>query len=214
MNELYRLQRKDLADAAAVLADAFRHDPLWAKVFEVDPSEPRFQGQFRAFFEVPLRYCLRYGGVYASSEHLEGIVTWLPRRYVDMTLRRLLLSRAIGPALRMGVRHGRRLQNVIAPLSSYRCRLMHGRDYVYLPVIGVASAFQGRGFGRRMLSAVIDRCERAGLPLYLETETEANVELYRAFGFRTMQAIVLPVIDAPMWLMLRESASRPGAATT
>jgi len=31
---LYRLQRQDIGRAAAVLADAFREDPVWSRAFE------------------------------------------------------------------------------------------------------------------------------------------------------------------------------------
>jgi hypothetical protein len=56
--------------AASVLKDAFRRDPLWNTVFAEEPDRER---KLRAFFEAPVRYCLRYGEVYAPSPALEGI---------------------------------------------------------------------------------------------------------------------------------------------
>jgi len=42
------------------------------------------------------------------------------------------------------------------------------------------------------------------LPIYLETETESNVRLYERFGFKKLEQMNLPVINQPMWAMIRE----------
>ena len=68
---LYRVQKKDISKSVKVLADAFRHDPVWNKIYE---RESDIEKRFRAHFEVPVRYCLKYGEVYATSEDLEGVV--------------------------------------------------------------------------------------------------------------------------------------------
>jgi hypothetical protein len=73
IRNLYRLRKKDIPKADAVLTDAFKHDPLWCRVL----TESR-AGQQRGLFEVPIRYCLRYGEVYTTSENLEGIIVWIP----------------------------------------------------------------------------------------------------------------------------------------
>jgi len=74
-------------------------------------------------------------------------------------------------------------------------------------IIGVASQFQGQGFGGRLLAALVEESEQARVPLYLETATERNVGLYEGLGFGVVKQITLPVIDRPQWEMVRE----PGA---
>jgi ribosomal protein S18 acetylase RimI-like enzyme len=81
---------------------------------------------------------------------------------------------------------------------------MEGKDFLYLQFIGVAHEFQGKGFGGRLLKALIEKSEEAALPVYLETETEENVELYRRFGFSLAKQITLPIVNLPMWEMVRE----------
>ena len=81
---------------------------------------------------------------------------------------------------------------------------MRGRDYTYLLIIGVATRYQGQGFGGQLLQALIDQSEKSGLPIYLETETEENVQLYQHFGFTVLKVITLPLINLPMWEMIRE----------
>jgi ribosomal protein S18 acetylase RimI-like enzyme len=81
---------------------------------------------------------------------------------------------------------------------------MKGRAYIYLMIIGVASEFQGQGFGGKLLRALIEKSERGGVPIYLETETERNVRMYERLGFRVLNQITLPLVNLPMWEMVRE----------
>ena len=87
MENLYKVQKKDILKAGAVLADAFQHDPVWKKVLEEANID-----QKRGFFEAPVRYCLKYGKVYATSERLEGIAAWAPSDFADMTRTTYLIA--------------------------------------------------------------------------------------------------------------------------
>ena len=52
----------------------------------------------------------------------------------------------------------------------------------------------------------IESCDRDGLPIYVETESEGNVSLYRRFGFQLLDRIELQGLDLPLWEMAREPA--------
>ena len=78
---LYRVQKKDVRRVGEVLADAFQHDTLWHRIYE---GESNIENRLHAHFEVPVRYCLKYGEVYATSADLEGVVVWVPGKYADM----------------------------------------------------------------------------------------------------------------------------------
>ena len=41
------------------------------------------------------------------------------------------------------------------------------------------------------------------VPLYLETETENNVAMYEKYGFKVVKKTTLPIINLPMWEMVR-----------
>jgi GNAT superfamily N-acetyltransferase len=203
LGSLYGLQKKDIRRAAVALADAFAQDPLWKAVLcDATPT------QKVSVFETPLWYCLKYGEVYATSENLEGIAAWLPGVASAFTPWRLLRSGAMGAALRLGWKIAKKMEPIFGPLDTHRRELMEGRDFVYLQIIGVATAMQGHGFGGTILRALVGECEQAGRPLYLETETEDNVRFYERFGFVVQRQIILPVVDLPMWLMVR-SAGKP-----
>ncbi|HSW35494.1 MAG TPA: GNAT family N-acetyltransferase [Candidatus Limnocylindrales bacterium] len=104
----------------------------------------------------------------------------------------------------MAVQLYSKLGPVFKPIEHDRKENMKGSSFIYLPAIGVASEFQGQGFGSRLLGALIIESERAGIPLYLETESEGNVRWYEKFGFESIKQVNLPVLNLPMWEMVRK----------
>jgi len=197
---LYKVQKGDIARIGKVLPNAFQNDPLWNKIFE---GEPDFKKKYRAFFEVPVRYCLKYGEVYAPSEDLEGIVAWVPGKYADMTMWRIIRSGAMGAAIRMGSNASKKMGTIFKQVTEDRNEHMAGHNFLYLLIVGVATELQGKGFGKELIGAAIEKSEREGLHLYLETETEKNVKMYEHFGFRLLKTIILPIVDLPLWEMAR-----------
>ncbi len=78
------------------------------------------------------------------------------------------------------------------------------RPHEYLWMIGVAPDRQGEGLGTALIESVLDRCDREGLPAYLEASSDRSRGLYERLGFEfTGRALDLP--DGPrMWPMWRE----------
>jgi GNAT superfamily N-acetyltransferase len=79
-----------------------------------------------------------------------------------------------------------------------------GRAHEYLWMIGVAPGRQDEGLGTALIEAVLDRCDREGLPAYLEASNARSRNLYERLGFEPAgPALELP--DGPsMWPMWRE----------
>ncbi|MFJ7337275.1 GNAT family N-acetyltransferase [Streptomyces sp. NPDC101116] len=79
-----------------------------------------------------------------------------------------------------------------------------GRAHEYLWMIGVSPGRQGEGLGTALIEAVLDRCDREGLPAYLEASNARSRKLYERLGF----APAGPALDLPdgpaMWPMWRE----------
>ena len=201
---LAALTRDDVPAAGEVLARAFHADPLWGAVFADAPDR---EAILRSFTAVPVRYSLRYGGLHASSGHMEGVVAWVPGQRAEMSFWGLALSGALGPMVRIGQRYGGTLQQVFNPWTRARRQHMRGRRFVYVTVVGVAPEHQGQGIGRQLMTSLAGASDRSGLPVYLETETEGNVRFYERFGFAVVETITLPLVELPTWLMVRE----PGA---
>ncbi|MEV8245613.1 GNAT family N-acetyltransferase [Streptomyces rochei] len=79
-----------------------------------------------------------------------------------------------------------------------------GPAHAYLWMIGVAPERQGEGLGTALIASVLDRCDRDGLPAYLEASSERSKGLYERLGFAcTGRVLHLP--EGPrMWPMWRE----------
>lgn len=198
LNELYKLQRSDVPRAAACLKDAFQSDPLWHLVFKDDPNKDQ---ALDAFFTVPLLYGLKFGKVYATSEALEGLAVWVPDKYANMTLFGLLRSGAMSYATKMNRSTMQNLSIVSNHLGPARKRLMKGLAYDYVTIVGVSSAYQGLGHGKKLMAAIQDDCHSRDRAIYLETETIENVAFYEKLGFHLLDTIEFKKLNHPMWLM-------------
>ncbi|KUN27418.1 acetyltransferase [Streptomyces antibioticus] len=79
-----------------------------------------------------------------------------------------------------------------------------GRAHEYLWMIGVSPDRQGEGLGTALIGPVLDRCDREGLPAYLEASNARSRALYERLGF----ALPDHPLDLPggprMWPMWRE----------
>ncbi|KOU67582.1 acetyltransferase [Streptomyces sp. MMG1533] len=82
-----------------------------------------------------------------------------------------------------------------------------GRAHAYLWMIGVAPEHQGAGLGTALIAPVLNRCDREGLPAYLEASNSRSRKLYERLGFElTGRPLDLP--EGPrMWPMWREPRS-------
>ncbi|MEW2429086.1 N-acetyltransferase [Micromonospora sp. NPDC047644] len=71
----------------------------------------------------------------------------------------------------------------------------------YLGVLGTHPDNAGRGWGRAVMRAGLDRAAADGRPAILETSKPGNVELYRRAGWEVMNFLPEPV---PTWLMMQQ----------
>jgi GNAT superfamily N-acetyltransferase len=78
------------------------------------------------------------------------------------------------------------------------------RAHAYLWMIAVAPGRQGEGLGTALIQHVLDRCDREGLPAYLEASSARSTTLYERLGYAfTDRTLDLP--DGPhMYPMWRE----------
>ena len=201
MDSFYQLTFRDAFRAGEAMADAFVDDPVWRKLFE---GESDLSSKYQAFFEVPIRICLKYGKVYTTSANFEGIIAYVPGRFSDITFWRFLRSGAFGCGMRMGKTASKRMVD-LKVLPADRAKNSAGRPYMYLLLLGVRVAHQCKGFGGSLLRALMAECDTKHLPVFLETETEENVKMYEHFGFRLIKKIMLENIGLPMWEMMREA---------
>lgn len=74
----------------------------------------------------------------------------------------------------------------------------------YLWVLGVEPSMQGRGIGAALLGELTQRCDRSGVPAYLETDKETSVRMYRSHGFEVDREVTVERLGGlRAWTMVR-----------
>jgi ribosomal protein S18 acetylase RimI-like enzyme len=184
----------DLEQVSATLADAFTTDPIlqW-----LAPSE-RSDKQLRRLIEIELAYYVFPAGRVLTTDDFRGANLELPPGSWEMTVP---LSGAVGFVRVFGLRlpRARRLQRLF---ESNHLQEPH----YYIRYLGVATRFQGQGLGTALLRSTFDRCDKEGVPAYLEASSERSAALYERLGFVHLGELEVP--NGPrFWPMRRPPAA-------
>ncbi|MFJ6635724.1 GNAT family N-acetyltransferase [Streptomyces sp. NPDC091376] len=190
----------DRETVVRLLDEAFMHDPVSSWVFPDEAHRRRVHGVFLGVF---LEAALAEGRV-DMAEDGTAAALWLqvpadaPEEEDDTPAR----MREIADPDNERAELVGRLTGAAHPT---------GRAHEYLLLIAVSPERQGEGLGTALLAPALERCDREGLPAYLEASNARSSKLYERLGFAfTDRTVELP--DGPtMWPMWREPASGPVA---
>jgi GNAT superfamily N-acetyltransferase len=194
-----KLRPEDREAVVAAVARAFYDDPVFSFLL---PNDDRRAGQLeRGFGFFADRIWLPHDETYTTDSAVGGCF-WLPPDEWHLSV---LKQVALAPGLisRLGLRDMPRLLRTLSLIEAKHPRERH----FYLPVIGVAPEWQGRGIGTALLRPILDRCDREGLPAYLEASSERNRACYERNGFEVRGELRIPGGGPPIWPMWRPPAS-------
>ena len=195
ISDLYKIQKKDLKNTVNVLTNAFSEDSMWKEVFDDEDKN-------RVLTEVMVRFCLKYGNVLSASDNLEGIMAIAPHDK-EMTTWRVILSGSF--FLSMKISKEAKKMEILSKAVEEAKKSLNLDPYIHLLIMGVSQEFQRKGFGRKLLRALIEKAQTEKKSIYLETQKEDNVNFYEKYGFSVRKKIILPEpLNLPMWLMVRD----------
>ena len=175
-----RLDAHHADAAAATLGEAFFDDPL-LQIVAPDEATRRRWGTW--FMSLPLRYGLRWGEVWGTDD-ASAVAVWMPPGSGDMGLGRMLRLGAARLPLRLGIGGGRRFMQALSATEPFH-KTVHGPHW-YLVAVGTRSQRQGQGLGSALVEVGTSRADAAGVPCYLETGTQSNVDFYTKRGFEVV----------------------------
>lgn len=201
--ELTRLTPKERDAGAAVLGRAFAEYELFRYYFH---DEKERNTAATTFSLISISVCLKYGEVYATSEKMEGVATWLPPGRSPFGSWQVMRSVPLSTLFRV---ERRRLSQVWAygrHVDTLHCKLVPYPHW-YLDMIGVAPPYQGQGFCSRLVRPMLERIDRERMPSYLETNARKNVAIYRRFGFEVVSEDEMPGTGIRTWAMLRKAGT-------
>jgi GNAT superfamily N-acetyltransferase len=170
------------------LACAFASDPPCRWLY---PDETQYLRNFPAFAMAFGGAAIRKGSALVSREG-DGVALWLaPGSVPDEDALVRLIERSVPD---------HRRSDVFA-LFAEMSRQHPLEPHWYLPLIGVVPARQGLGMGAALLRPVLEVCDAAHLPAYLEATSPRSVPFYRRHGFEPVGEIRVsdcpPIV--PMW---------------
>lgn len=200
-----RLGRDQVPLASEVLARAFQDDPLTVYMIP-DPHERA--RCLPAFYALPAALAERFGEAFVTGPDVLGAALWFPPGLTEFgpghfqdvgagSLAKELPEGAFG-----------RFASVIGYLGGLRKRDVP-QPHWYLAILGVEPALQGRGIGGALVRPILERCDSARLPCYLETQKARNVLFYERHGFRVVVEVEEPRSGIRFWTMLREPHGPP-----
>jgi ribosomal protein S18 acetylase RimI-like enzyme len=191
-----RATQADAGRVGAVLADAFRDDPVFAWL--IPAAARRRDERLQTFFTSIARSYLRRGKhVYVAGDG-EGAALWsAPGSWVlppsEMLRETPSTARAFGRNLLRALR------------TQLQVESLHPKDppHWYLGYLGTRCSAQGKGLGGAMLREVLDQADAAHLPAYLESSNERNLTLYQRHGFEVVEEIRALGSGPRIWRMWR-----------
>ena len=197
-----RLKITDLDWATNFLTNVFLAGPPIAKLF----SPPHIEAQLRFFMRCNCSLALNTGECYATSAR-DGIALWLPPGRSTMTISEMWRAGMFREPLKYGfagtakvivfAHHIEVMHKYCAPMPHY-----------YLFLTGVDPSQQRQGVSRALLGDKLKRIDAERMPVYLETQSAGNVEIYEKLGFVVVQKRTFPFQSSIFnWGMLRQPQS-------
>ena len=132
---------------------------------------------------MPLQYGLRWGEVWGTDD-ASAVAVWVPPGSGEMGLTRLLRVGGARLPFRLGMGATLRFMRALSATEPFH-KAVHGPHW-YLAAVGTRAARQGQGLGSRLVAVGTARADEAGVPCYLETGTQSNVDFYARRGFQVV----------------------------
>ncbi len=165
------------------------------------PDEAERARCFPPFWRAMVAAICKHGEVHATSIDFEGVAAWQPpgfhlsyrHMWRAAPLDMLRFFRGGGGKVTVGLELQEQMRRRNAPMPHW-----------FLGPIGVDPQHQGAGHASKLMLPMLERADAEGVPVFLDTNSEFNIELYEHFGFRVMERADMPETDIWNVAMLRE----------
>jgi ribosomal protein S18 acetylase RimI-like enzyme len=200
------VDRKDAARAGAVLGRAFFDTEQWSKAL---PDSSVRQRKLEQMFAGTVKLTYAAGGLAERTPGFEAVALWLPP---GRTIGFWAVLKSGFASARFAITppypNLRRLTAMLREFEESHKQTMPDPHW-YLMALGVDPEHQRRGHGGTLVRNGIQRADDDAMPIYLETETDANVTFYETLGFEVLDEVTIEAIDLPFSLMLRRPNAGP-----
>ncbi|KAF0735312.1 hypothetical protein Ae201684_008224 [Aphanomyces euteiches] len=181
------------------LGRAFVNYPIMNFAFQGYTDAEQLQGLTALWYKVAAASST-YSGV-VEVEDGNGAICWLPRNQYPLGLWKELKSGMITLPFQVGFRPLSRIVRHYHESEKYT--LEHASANAgWICVVGVAPEGQGKGHCRRMMETAIDAMRAQGMDeIWLTTDKDVNVTIYKKLGFQVMTEKVISSSGVKSWTM-------------
>ncbi len=194
-NQIRRVGRAEAKTVGAVLADAFRDDPVMTRV----QPDPAF---IHRYFETVFKSQYRRYGLCFMTQDQSGAAMWLPPGIQPAFPPLSFIVSWCWRFLRQ--RKGLRRVLAVNRLKHYNKKIRPAFAHYYIHALGVVNGCQKQGIGSALLKTMLPVCDREGWAAYLECSNERNLPLYNRHGFRVIGEYDIFRNGPRVWFMLRD----------
>ena len=196
---LYIVQKKDIDRLAEVAADAYCDYPLhnWLTNGKYDSKASEL------LMKVTLKTMTEDALIYADSEEINGFAAWLPFGFKGNETLPFLKNGGLKLFLHSGVGFIGRLLTYEKYAMNLKKEFTDNYDW-YLFNLSIKRDAQGKGIASKLMRPMLQFCDEEKMVAYLETNKEANVGLYRHYGFDLMKEEVIPKTTVTHYAMVRK----------
>jgi GNAT superfamily N-acetyltransferase len=196
---LIKINSTLIKPASITCARAFEDDPYTLHLIPDKNKRANLRYAFEHYLNISVKGA---SDAYTTSLKHEGVAIW-----VTPDLKQPFWSFLKGGNPFLPFRCGWRY--VWGEFSAIRyCREIKMKyapeRYLYLAVLAVDPAHQGKGFASALLKPVLRMADEQHLPSYLETQNKKNESMYRHFGFKTVFEGQYGDSHTPVIAMLRD----------
>ena len=205
---LYIVEKKELDRLAEVAADAYRDYPLhnWFTKGKYDAVASDL------IMQISLKTMTEDAVIYADSEEMNGFAVWLPFGFSGSKTLPFLMNGGLKLILHSG-------PGIIGRLLTYETYAMNLKKQFtdnydwYLYNLSIKKDAQGKGIASKLMRPMLRFCDDERMVAYLETNKEANVGLYRHYGFDLMKEELIPKTPVTHYAMVRHPKGTDRQAT-
>ncbi len=186
--------------AAEMSARAFFADPMGAYW---SPDESKRMARLTRFFHAMFKHAHGRGQTYTTPGDPDGVAVWFAPGGNHIPLWPMLMSGLLYAPFTFGWTGLRNYLAMSAVDERVQAQYMNSPHW-YLSQLCTDPSKQRQGIASALIRPVLDRADESGVPCYLETLTEKNVQFYSKRGFSVVWEGVMPRGGPRSWAMRRE----------
>ena len=153
--------------------------------------------------QISLRTMTEDAVIYADSEEINGFAVWLPFGFTGSKTLPFLMNGGLSLILHSGLGIIGRLLTYETYAMNLKKEFTENYDW-YLYNLSIKKDAQGKGLASRLMRPMLQFCDDERMVAYLETNKEANVGLYRHYGFDLMKEEQIPKSTVTHYAMVRK----------